>query len=638
MKVIFVDNLLIKRQNEQDRIDLQPHLGLISLIAVLENAGHTCRLYDPKIDMSDGSFPIDKTLYKNIATKILSMDPDAVGLSSLGCNFICTVKIAGYLKAVRPALPVLLGGPHATVLHEQIMLSFPQIDVIVRNEAESKIIAVIDGLTTGALGHIPGVSWRRNDEVICNPGDSSIEDLDDLPRPAYHAYPIENLHLSSLRVEAGRGCPFRCTFCSTATFFGRRYRLKSAVLLCKELDFLHDKYGIADFGLTHDLFTVNRNKVLEFCGEVKKRSFKWSCSARMDCVDEELLKQMKDAGCRGIYYGIETGSKRMQEISKKKLDLDIFHTTLDYTLATGMRPTVSFITGYPEETKADQDDTLDLIGTCYLKKTSIDITIQLHLLTPEPGTALMQQYHNQLAFDNYITDFNFPTLEEDDAAMMENLPAIFMNHHYFTSVLPRHQHIFVTSFFEVLQALSPHVIGCLLRKFANSLHIFSDTVHNWMKEHYPTNYICTVPLFTEFIEATFKQNSYLCSLVKYMYYLQTLRSAPPAMDTKNNVARQKLKKKVALSPNISLFRNIHNAPGILEKLKQYESINTGLASKKTNIVVQLESDIIGQKSVRNYEVDNNLSDLLEKIKTGEYSGGNGPAIKYLEKAGFIYYC
>lgn len=638
MKVVFVDNLLIKKQNEQERIDLQPHLGLISLLSVLENAGHTGGLYDPKIDMADGTFPIDKTLYKNIAAKILSMNPDAVGLSSLGCNFICTVKIARYLKDARPGLPVLLGGPHATVLHEQIMHSFPQIDIIVRNEAESKILAVIDGLTTGAFEHIPGVSWRRNGEVICNSGDSSIENLDDIPRPAYHAYPIEKLHLSSLRVEAGRGCPFRCTFCSTATFFGRRYRLKSAKLLCEELDFLYHTYGIADFGLTHDLFTVNRNKVLEFCTEIKKHNYKWNCSARMDCVDEELLLRMKESGCSSIYYGIETGSKRMQGITKKKLDLDIFHSVLDCTLATGIRPTVSFITGYPEETKSDQDDTLDLIGSCYLKRSPIDINIQLHLLTPEPGTALMQQYQSQLAFDNYITDFNFPTLEEDDAMLMESLPAIFMNHHYFTSVLPRHQHIFVTSFFDVIQALSPQVIAFFLKKFSNSLHLFSDRVKEWMNEQHPGQYICTVPLFIQFIEDIFKQGSYISSLVRYMYHLQILHPVRVDAGTKQQIGRPKVKKKVALSPNISLFRNIHNAPGILEKLKHFESINTGLARKKTNIVVQVEKDTTGHRSVRNYEVDNNLGDLLEKIKTGEDTRGYGPAIRYLQKAGFVYYC
>jgi len=222
VKVVFVDNLLLKKENDQDRIILQPHLGLISLISVLEKEGYNSSLYDPKIDIANGTFPIDKTLYKNISDKILREDPDVVGLSSLGCNFICTLKIAGYIKARKPGIPILLGGPHATVLHNEIMKAFTQFDIIVRNEAESKIIAVMRALTDGDFSQIPGITYRKDGTIISNPGDSTIEDLDDLPFPSYHAYPIENLQLSSLRVEAGRGCPFKCTFCSTATYFGRR--------------------------------------------------------------------------------------------------------------------------------------------------------------------------------------------------------------------------------------------------------------------------------------------------------------------------------------------------------------------------------------------------------------------------------
>src|SRR5262249_2468707 len=112
-----------------------------------------------------------------------------------------------------------------------------------------------------------------------------------------HHYPIRELGLTTLSVEAGRGCPFQCTFCSTASFFGRKYRLKSPEKLCEELDFLHAEYGLGHFSLTHDLFTVDRRKVIAFCREVAGRGYSWDCSARTDCVDEELLALMSEAGC-----------------------------------------------------------------------------------------------------------------------------------------------------------------------------------------------------------------------------------------------------------------------------------------------------------------------------------------------------
>src|SRR5262249_28718355 len=195
-----------------------------------------------------------------------------------------TLKIADYLKRFDPDLPIILGGPHATVLDHVIIKRFRQFDVIVRNEAELKLLPLLDALPSGQLDQVPGITFFRRSHVVVNPGEPIIEDLDALPIGAYHRYPIKELNLNWLRVDAGRGCPFKCTFCSTASFFGRRYRLKSAERLVSELDYLRAEFGVSTFSLTHDLFTVNRKKVAEFCQKVAGKGFIWKCSARMDCV------------------------------------------------------------------------------------------------------------------------------------------------------------------------------------------------------------------------------------------------------------------------------------------------------------------------------------------------------------------
>src|SRR4030095_7372490 len=151
-----------------------------------------------------------------IAKQVLAMQPDVLGLTSLGCNFICTAKVAGYLRSWAPELPILLGGPHATVLDRVILSAFPQFDVIARNESECTILPLLQALRTRALFGVPGITFRTGGGIWRNEGDPRIDDLDMLPMPAYHHYPVEELKLSSLRVEAGRGCPFHCTFCSTA--------------------------------------------------------------------------------------------------------------------------------------------------------------------------------------------------------------------------------------------------------------------------------------------------------------------------------------------------------------------------------------------------------------------------------------
>ena len=614
MKIVLVDNLLLQREEDSQQFVLQPHLGLISLIAVLQKKGYTAELYDPKIDIAKGDLAIDKDLYKNIAHKILCADPEMVGFTSLGCNFICTLKIARYIKEKKPALPILLGGPHATVLHEEIMAAYTEFDVIVRNEAEGKIIPVIEGILNDSLESIEGITYRKNGRVFNSPGASTINNLDLLPLPAYHAYPVKAQHLKSIRVEAGRGCPFACTFCSTATFFGRSYRLKSAENLCNELDFLHKEYGISDFGLTHDLFTVNKQKVIEFCIEVSKRKYTWRCSARMDCVDRELLSVMSNAGCRSIYYGIETGSARMQKISKKKLDLSNFHEILDITLELGMVPTLSFIAGYPEETQEDINDTLNLLGSCILKNTDIHMFLQLHLLTPEPGTALFTKYQDQLGFDDHISDFNFPTLEKDDGAIMENKPEIFMNHHYYKTLIPRHFFVITTSLFAALRNLGTTILRYLLADFDNSLAKLNSEVYQWAKE----NEIISMnnDFLLLFISRRFSYQSVLTSLARYQFEVNRL-NIPDITDNEGNSKKYSFapgSKVINREPEFRLIRNIHDCPVIITLLAANKNIPAKMRKEKHDFVIQLTGDKHHDRLIENYKLTGDAIDMLRPIE------------------------
>jgi radical SAM superfamily enzyme YgiQ (UPF0313 family) len=564
MKIVFVDNLLFEDAEGIRRYILQPHVGLLSLVAVLEAGGHQALLFDPKVEITKGRLRFDADLYREMARAILRFRPDAVGFTSLGCNFICTAKTASYLKEMEPDLPILLGGPHATVLDRVILRTFPQFDVIVRNEAEETILAVIDSLPRRAFGKLPGITYLSNDTIQSNAGEPLIADLDKLPIPAYHRYPVRELGLQSLRVDAGRGCPFQCTFCSTASFFGRRYRLKSAARLRDELDFLHREYGVSDFALTHDLFTVNRRKVLEFCDAIDGRGYTWKCSARQDCVDPKMLARMQAAGCRSIYYGIEAGSERMQEISKKRLDLDLFDPIVDCTQKLGMSATVSFITGYPEEEKADQDATLDLIGHSF-EKDGAPLNVQLHLLTPEPGTALLNQYAGSIKFDGHISDFNFPLLENDDARQIAANPEVFINHHYFPSVLDRGRHIFVTTSYQYLYALGFPLMRYILRGFDGRLSNLMDSMDNWRRQGRLTA-ACDQDMIVHFFASKFGAGHHITGLVRYMLVAAELRRKAINDSPARAVAVAGTSGGHALSDRAAVLLRVPDCPRILEKL------------------------------------------------------------------------
>ncbi len=472
MKLVLVDNLILPDEGSLATLDVHPHLGLLALAAAAEMQGHEVEIVDPKHLVRNGRLRYDEAVYESFAGLLLARSPEAVGFTALGCSFLFAASVAEVLKRREPELPLLLGGPHASLLDRAILERYPQFDVIARHESDRIIGPLLDALPARRFEPIPGLTWRERSALRRTEGKPIVDDLDSLPLLDYDHYPIADLALDLLRIEAGRGCPFACTFCSTAGFFQRSYRLKSAARLVHELDRLHERYGQHNFKLDHDLFTVNRRKVAEFCAAVRGRGYRWRASARIDCVDEALLEAMADAGCVHLYFGIETGSARMQRICAKRLDLALVEPTLRRAERLGIESTASFITGYPEETQADLDDTLDLIGRLHRPHC----LTQLHLLAPEPGTPLFDRHRHELRFDGVSGPYNTELLSEADRTCVVADAEVFSTYHHYSGVLPRERHRFAADAAATLRRLGPIVLGYLLRGFDRRL---SRLVNDW---------------------------------------------------------------------------------------------------------------------------------------------------------------
>lgn len=598
MRLVLVDNLLVEHQGGAVTFVPQPHLGLISLLAVAEGAGHEVALFDPKLALHRGQLSLDASLYRDVASRVLALGPEVVGLTTLGCNFVATLKVARYLKKARPDLPILLGGPHATVLDRAILGRFTEFDLIVRNEAELKLLPVLEELELrrGDLSRVPGITYRAGDEVRANPGDPVIANLDDLPIPAYHHYPVRELGLTSLRIDAGRGCPFRCTFCSTATFFGRKYRLKSAARLTDELDQLHAAFGVSHFSLTHDMFTANRAKVLGFCAAVAGRGYTWDCSARTDCVDPDLLQVMAAAGCREIYYGIETGSPRMQRLVEKGLDLGGVRDTLRATERAGIKPTASFITGYPQEEVADQELTLDLIGDC-LSLSACSMPVQLHLLSPEPGTKMLKDYADCVAYDGHVSDFNSPLLELDDADVIARNPDVFVNYHYFMGAMPRKRTVLVAGLYQLLHNLGRPLLVHLLGRFENRLGVLVQEFLEWESGTRSRSGPSGAQVIG-FLRHRFGDDHYLCSLAKYMLTAAVLEGRIPADGVCEipGVGREDTSCESLFSAGerVAILTDCHDCPAILRQLVFPEcgtaSVPDHLRDRRDDYLVRLDGN------------------------------------------------
>src|SRR6185295_2426214 len=189
MKVVLVDNLVMPEDGSLELLDVHPHLGLLSLAAVAELDGHTVQITDPKRLIRSGQLSYDSQLYERAAGELLSQQPDVVGFTALGCSFLFALNVAALLKAREPELPILLGGPHATMLHRQILERFPQFDVIVRYEADEIFPAVLKNLEARSFAGIAGLSWRGPD-LYFNAGAPKVENLDSLPILNYDHYPV----------------------------------------------------------------------------------------------------------------------------------------------------------------------------------------------------------------------------------------------------------------------------------------------------------------------------------------------------------------------------------------------------------------------------------------------------------------
>lgn len=442
MKVCLISPPTLTEFRERQIADSDAHrliaehapLGVLSLAAVLDQSG----LRPEIIDLNRLHYQyINSNEHKSegggfadyVIRHFTPKQFDVFGFSTICSSYPLTLRIAQGVKRIHPEAKIVLGGPQASVVDVKTLQAFPFVDFVVRGEAEESLPRLLQALhdNDAGLSQINGITFRERGQIIRTNNAPVIADLDTLPFPAFHLYPhIESCSYAPL--EAGRGCPFTCSFCSTNDFFRRRFRMKSAEVLVRQMHEVKETYGINSFNLVHDMFTVDRKKVMNFCDVVlaSGEKFYWNCSARTDCVDEALISHMARAGCTGVFFGIDTGSKRMQEKINKRLDLPEAAAQIKHTTKHRMDTTVSLITGYPEETKEDLRDTIKFAGESLRHRT---VDLQLHLLAPLAETPITTQFLEELVYDDIFSDISYQGWEQhpEDREMIVTHRDIFTN-------------------------------------------------------------------------------------------------------------------------------------------------------------------------------------------------------------------
>jgi radical SAM superfamily enzyme YgiQ (UPF0313 family) len=406
-------------------------LGVLSLAAVLEHQGLRPEIVDLNrlyYDFRCKNEKNENDFSRFAASHFCEHQYDFIGFSSVCSSYPITLRVACEVKRQHPDSVVAFGGPQASATDVATLEAYAPIDLVVRGEAEQTLPQLLDALAQGhPLDNVPGITFRHDGKIARTPDGGGITDLDSLPFPAFHLVPdMEKCRFMPL--ELGRGCPFACTFCSTNDFFRRRFRLKSPARMLEEMRWVKATYGIDTFELVHDMFTVDRKRVVAFCEALLAApdKFTWGCSARTDCIDEELINLMASAGCRGVFFGIETGSARMQKIIDKGLDMADSRARVRSCSKAKIKTAVSLIVGFPEETKQDLRDTIAFFADS-LRSDHADP--QLVILAPLAGTPVHKQHKDELFLEDADSDMSYRGWDQgpEEKKMIAEHPDIFPN-------------------------------------------------------------------------------------------------------------------------------------------------------------------------------------------------------------------
>lgn len=373
---------------------------------------------------------------QQITTRILELSPKCVSFYCLCATYHIVLRIARELRLRNPKIQLILGGPQATLTAADTLKSMDYIDYVCAGEGENTVVPFFRALLLEngrGLDRIPGLYYRRGDSIVSNPFCIPLTDLETIPywddRLLLPQMGIQESDITSdsycMPIDTGRGCPYNCTFCSTSLVWNRKYRLKSAERIIQDINYFHEKYGIRSFDVAHDAFTANAELVSELCDHIKANGLdiRWKCSTRIDCISKELILKMKDAGLSWISLGIESGSPRMQERIKKRLDLSTVKPMVQFLQEHKIDVTLLFMYGFPEETEEDLNQTLELLFSL-MDMGRYHFRMMFCLF--DPCTEITVKNYDQLVFDpniQSITDGVFGFKEE--AHMIESNKSIF---------------------------------------------------------------------------------------------------------------------------------------------------------------------------------------------------------------------
>ena len=338
-----------------------------------------------------------------------SHDPSVIGIYTM---YTMEENSLQFAKSLRDDCDLLVaGGPLPSVFPEKFLHDF---DIVAIGEGEQTMLDVtlasnnghgltaISGIAHNGAHRVTGTDEPTNSSIVRNPQRAFIENLDTLPLPArdlfdnqaYQEYYKKTFGQAVTSVMTSRGCPYKCDFCSKPVF-GDVFRARSAANVVDEIEDVLS-YGYESVFFQDDCFTLDERRVFNICEEILRRGLKlnWECLSRVDAINLDLLSKMKQAGCRRVFFGIESGNNDVLKIMNKQLTIEQAKRAVELTASSGLKTGAFFILGYPGETDRTVLETIRFATSLPLNYLSFTLPY------PIPGTGLYEKVKDRLNSKN----------------------------------------------------------------------------------------------------------------------------------------------------------------------------------------------------------------------------------------------
>ncbi len=385
-------------------------IGLMYIASVLQRGGCGVEILDAFFAGADyqssGEAVTVGLSFEQIKEEIQKRKPDIVGIAGpFTCQIGNTIQTSKAVKEADPNILTVVGGPHVTLVPKEFLQEAQTVDIAVCGEGEYAMLEIAQHFEgKRQLSEIKGIAYRQNGNVIVNSARPFLVNLDELPYPAYDLVDMEkylgpskigyrSFQDRAISMVTSRGCPFNCCFCAVHLHMGQGFRAHSAEYVLNHIQYVVDKYKVRNVFFEDDNLTLNLKRFEAICDGLIARKIRigWETpnGVRADCLTMELLKKMKQSGCKSVFVGVESGDQQiLDKVICKSLDLNRVVEFAKNSRKVGLKTGAFYIIGFPGETKENMQRTVDFALEL---KRRYDVGMHLFAATPSYGTRLYEE-------------------------------------------------------------------------------------------------------------------------------------------------------------------------------------------------------------------------------------------------------